>query len=155
MILKGTIIIIMLILILLISIINFVYFINKNKYTLNGNYINKSNVGGRGVFAGKDYNIGEIIEISPCIKDKLVAFNRGILKDYIFRYDENHHILSLGYGSMYSHNDNPNTQYKIITNNNDISMLYIAIKPIKKDEEIFINYGESWWDSRRDRLNKI
>lgn len=155
MILKGSIIIIILILILLISIINFVYFINKNKYTLNGNYIDKSEIGGRGVFAGKNYEIGEIIEISPCIKDELVAFNRGILKDYIFRYDENHHILSLGYGSMYSHNDNPNAHYKINTDNDEISMIYIALKPIKKDEEIFINYGESWWESRKERLNKI
>jgi SET domain-containing protein len=138
-------------------VINYIQYINNNQieFGVTNNYISKSKIGGRGVFAGKKYKIGEIVEISPAIIDNLAAFNRGILKDYIFGYKDSKYILGFGYASMYSHNDKPNLTY-IIREDDDknIFILFIAKKNIKKDEELFINYGDKWWNSRKDRINK-
>ena len=69
------------------------------------NYIGQSRVGGRGVFAGKNYKYGEIIEIAYCIKDDPNNYSKAILRDYLFRIDNNNSLICLGYGSFYSHND--------------------------------------------------
>jgi SET domain-containing protein len=128
---------------------------NKYKYFNNKNYIGKSKIGGRGVFAGKCYKKDDIVEISPCIKDKIGAFNNSILKDYIFAYKNDYHILSFGYGSMYSHNDNPNLSYITSEETDGVYMTFIANRNINKDEELFISYGQTWWNSRDDRITKL
>lgn len=151
------IIIILLILLYLISAINYMQYINNNqkKYGITNNYISKSKIGGRGVFAGTNYKKGEIVEISPAIIDNLAAFNRGIVKDYIFGYKDSKHILGFGYASMYSHKDKPNLIYVFREDDEkNIFIMFLAKKNIKKDEELYINYGSEWWNSRKDRLNK-
>ena len=153
---KSLLVIIILFLLCLLIITTYVTHMSKNKYKYfnNKNYIGKSKIGGRGVFAGKSYAQGDIVEISPCVKDKIGAYNNGVLKDYIFGYKNDYHILSFGYGSMYSHNDNPNLSY--ITNEDDdgVYMTFIAKRDINKDEELFISYGQVWWNSRTERLTK-
>ena len=114
------------------------------------NYIGQSRVGGRGVFAGKNYKYGEIIEIAYCIKDDPNNYSKAILRDYLFRIDNNNSLICLGYGSFYSHNDNPNCRYIV---NND-TIVFVCKQSIKKDDEIFISYGNNWWKSRKDRLIK-
>lgn len=141
----------------LISAINYMQYINNNQknFGVTNNYISKSKIGGRGVFAGKKYIKGEIVEISPAVIDNLAAFNRGILKDYIFGYKDSKYILGFGYASLYSHGDNPNLTY-IFREDDDknIFILFLAKKNINKDEELFINYGSDWWNSRKYRISK-
>jgi SET domain-containing protein len=45
----------------------------------------------------------------------------------------------LGYGSIYNHSHSPNADWKQNFKTN--SMVYRAIKPIKKGEEILVNYN--------------
>jgi SET domain-containing protein len=154
---KNSLLVIVIFLLLILLIVSYIANMLKNKYKCfnNNNYIGKSKIGGRGVFAGRSYKKNEIVEISPCVKDKLSAYDDGILKDYIFGYKDDYHVLSLGYGSMYSHNDNPNLSYTINEDNDGVYMTFTATRNINKDDELFISYGQKWWDSRDDRITKI
>ena len=108
-------------------------------------YIKQSKVGGtygRGVFANKDFEEDEIIEISPYIEDD-VKNMKGIVGDYVFSHN-NKAILVLGYASLCNHSDDMNATWYI----NDYNYILKALRTIKKDEEIFISYGSSYWTSR-------
>ena len=47
--------------------------------------------------------------------------------------------MVFGYGSIYNHSFDPNADWK--QNFRTQSMVYRAIKPIKKGEEILVNYN--------------
>jgi len=47
---------------------------------------------------------------------------------------------------MYNHSTNYNIDYEPDINNQ--CMIYIANKDIIKGNELFINYGEDYWNSR-------
>ena len=113
-------------------------------------YLKQSNVGGklgRGVFANKNFNQGEVIEKAPYIEDKTENFT-GLIRDYIFNKDpvKKMSIVTFGYGSMYNHSDTPNATWKIM----DDHMLITATKPIQMNSEILISYGDTYWDTRKD-----
>ena len=101
-------------------------------------------IGSRGAFASKDYNQGDIIEICPCISDESSKFE-GILKDYVFQYDETYALVALGTCSIYNHSDNYNALWTILSKD---KMQFYATKDIKKGEEIFTSYGSPYWNSR-------
>jgi len=114
---------------------------------INLGYIAPSNVAGRGVFAKKSINKGEIIETAPFlyIPEKEIG---STLNDYVFGYDDDWNILVFGHGSMYNHSKDANVAYEhseLLENSFD----YVATKDINAHEELFICYGEKWWDSRQ------
>ena len=147
--LSGNLIFIFLIIILIILL-------NTNCDIIN-NYIKvkKSPINGNGVFATKNFSIDEIIEVAPLLKaheDNM----KGKINDYLFTISEEetekgYYALVLGYGSIYNHSDNNNAIYKVDGNN----LIIRTIKPIKKGEEIFVNYGPNWWSSREKRIEKL
>ena len=47
--------------------------------------------------------------------------------------------MSLGYGSLYNHDNPANLRYEAVPDCNIIQ--YIAVRNIKKDEELTINYN--------------
>jgi SET domain-containing protein len=94
-------------------------------------------IGSRGVFATKDYKKDDIIEICPTITEETSKFD-GILKDYIFKYDDKHSLVAFGFCSMYNHSDNYNALWTVLSKE---QMKIYASKDIKKGEEILISYG--------------
>jgi uncharacterized protein len=127
---------------------------NINKYYQNI-YLDKSNIAGRGVFAGKDFEENEVIEIVYFLADKKVE-NRSGANDYIIGSNfEGNSNLMLGYASLYNHDDNPNSKYqmhpfgldKISASSQFIEVK--AIRKINKGEELTISYGEDYWKSRK------
>jgi SET domain-containing protein len=94
-------------------------------------------IGSRGVFATKDYKKDDIIEICPTISEETSKFD-GILKDYIFKYDDKHSLVAFGFCSMYNHSDNYNALWTVLSKE---QMKIYASKDIKKGEEILISYG--------------
>jgi hypothetical protein len=60
------------------------------------------------------------------------------LNNYWFEFRENKRAFALGYGSLYNHSYEPNAAYDLTT---DGLIIITAIKPIKKGEEIFVNYN--------------
>jgi len=115
-------------------------------YVLTTNEIKKSDIGHRGVFASKDYKAGETLEVCPCIKHPYNILE-GKIQDYIFDFDEDNVLIAFGYCSMYNHVDNPNAEWEVLNEN---QLMIKAIKDIKKDEEIFVSYGDDYWTSRRN-----
>jgi SET domain-containing protein len=103
-------------------------------------------IGSRGVFATKDYKKNDVIEICPTITEETSKF-QGILKDYIFKYDDKNSLLAFGFCSMYNHSDNYNALWTILSKE---QMKFYATKDIKKGEEILISYGDGYWKTRND-----
>lgn len=100
---------------------------------------------GRGVFALRDFAQGEIVEQCPVIillrayeqlppRIKTIVFNWGNLAKTNPSF-----ALSLGYGSLYNHDNPANLRYEAVPDNTTIH--YIAVRAIKKDEELTINYN--------------
>jgi hypothetical protein len=105
--------------------------------------VKKTGKKGRGVFALKDFRPGEIIETCPVIN--ITPKERKIVEKTIFTYyiypwrSTLSGSLVLGYGSIYNHAYSPNADWK--QNFGANSMVYRAVKPIKKGEEITVNYN--------------
>jgi uncharacterized protein len=98
---------------------------------------------GRGVFALRDFKEGEIIESCPVInitpKERKIV-EKTIFNFYIYPWRSTlSGSLVLGYGSIYNHSYSPNADWKQNFKTN--SMVYRALRPIKKGEEITVNYN--------------
>lgn len=98
---------------------------------------------GRGVFALKDFKKGEVVESCPVInitpKERKKCENT-ILAYYIYPWRSTRSgSVVLGFGSIYNHSFTPNADWK--QNFKSETMIYKALKPIKKGEEITVNYN--------------
>lgn len=99
---------------------------------------------GRGVYAKLDIKKGEIIEKCPIIeipKHDTANLTESILITYFFYFGANRQrqAIALGFGSLYNHTRKSNAVYKIRPVGNRID--FIALKDIKKNDEITINYS--------------
>ena len=106
---------------------------------------NKLFFSGKGEIGNIEFEVGETIELAPYIED-ITSNYKGVIRDYIFKKSINSDksVVAFGYGSMYNHSDIPNASWKVNDNHVKIS----CIKPINKDEEIFLSYGSQYWSSR-------
>ncbi len=69
----------------------------------------------------------------------------NILWKYVFNpiyRNSSQTAVALGYCSMYNHSSDPNIRY---IQDCDRIMRFIAVKTIKRGEEMFINYGKEYW----------
>lgn len=117
---------------------------DTSEYKVPNIRIQKSDIGGRGVFANQNYSVGDIIEICPTIKQKEKEVV-GHINDYVFSFDSEYNLIGFGYCSMYNHKDNPNANWEVL-NENQIQIK--VAKPIHKGEEIFVSYGEEYFNQR-------
>jgi hypothetical protein len=100
---------------------------------------------GRGVFATRRFAKGRAVEVCPTLPlpDGDVS---GLLSDYVFKsLAEGEVLLILGYGMLYNHSTEPNLEY--VQESAD-TMTFVALKAIRPGDELFIDYGEEWWDTR-------
>lgn len=101
---------------------------------------------GRGVFSNKDFKKGDIIEICPLISDKRENIDKSIVRDYTFKNKfKDEEVIVFGLCSIYNHSDNNNIYHDQDGKGN---MVYTAIRDIKKGEELYVNYGPNYWNSR-------
>jgi len=102
---------------------------------------------GKGVFAAKDILKGELIERCPAVLfsiDDPSNADKGILERYCFYFGDEPNVkkalaIVFGYGSFYNHSYEPNAKY--VRRPSEMVMDFIAIKNIKKGEEITTNYN--------------
>lgn len=101
---------------------------------------------GRGVFATRAIDAGEIVELCPTLEVADDAAS-GRLRDYVFSSndDEGIAILPLGYGALYNHSADANCEH---VEHGPGVIAYVARRRVRKGEELTINYGAGWWDSR-------
>jgi SET domain-containing protein len=114
----------------------------KSKLRVNKIYVKKSPLHGYGVFAGKNFRKGDVLE--QCY----TLISRGgdkKLEDYYFDADGKYALLT-GFGVIYNHADEPNADYKINVKTRIATIK--ADKAIRKGEEIFVSYGPAWFKSR-------
>ncbi len=105
--------------------------------------LKKTSSRGRGVFALKDFAVGEIIETAPALtftpKERKLL-EKTAMNSYIYPWRSTRSAaVVFGYGSIYNHSYTPNADWK--QNFKTVSMVYRAIKPIKAGEEITVNYN--------------
>ena len=110
-------------------------------------YVGESKISGRGVFAKKDIQSGEILEECHFIELNEKDFNKidTVLKDYVFTFPfgNKNNCVVFGLGSIYNHSLLPNAYWEC--DENKKLFRYITSKSIKKNDEIFINY-QKWVD---------
>lgn len=105
-----------------------------------GNCLNK----GRGVFARRKINGGELIESAPVLlvpSDECSYLKNTILENYCFRCGPNqeHAAIAMGYGSLYNHSYTPNAVYEV--KDEEMAVQFRALKEIQAGEEITVNYN--------------
>ena len=95
---------------------------------------------GRGVFARRPIEAGEVIETCP-----VLVLPSGSIEDdsaglgaYVFEWGRGRLALALGYGSLYNHSYRPNARYADLP---DRTKLFTAIRDIAAGEEITVNYN--------------
>lgn len=100
---------------------------------------------GRGVFAGRDFKKGELIERCPLIPvgnveewDRMPPSTKFLLPDYVFQLGTSI-VIALGYGSLYNHSSDPGASYKFKKDKREV--LISAARDIPRDSQIFIDYG--------------
>lgn len=106
--------------------------------------IKKSPEKGRGVFAGKDFRKGQVIEKCHVIvlpTRDMDILDKTKLYDYYFLWGKklNQAAIVLGYGELYNHSYKSNASFRCDMKNN--RMVFVSVRDIKKGEEITINYN--------------
>jgi SET domain len=117
---------------------------------------------GRGAFAGRAHQAGEVVETCPVVAfgGKLsgipqdvqrILFDWGTLTDTGRAY-----CLALGYGAMYNHDNPSNLRFE--ADEQAQTIRFIAVRDIAADEELTINYNahcgahtsdeDTWFDAR-------
>lgn len=115
----------------------------------------------RGVFAIEDIVEGELIERCPMVylQHRLNYHKDPQLFNYLYTHScecnecKNHgaiFLLVMGYGMMYNHQDEPNSKMKMNFADNVVD--FIATTNIFKNEEIFSNYGRSYFNHRTKKI---
>lgn len=100
---------------------------------------------GRGVFATRRYVKGQLVESCPTVEvaDSDVT---GRLDDYVYAsVKDGDALLVLGYGMLYNHSANPNVEY---VQDEPSTIRFRALRTVLPGEELTIDYGEKWWETR-------
>src|SRR4051794_605546 len=107
-------------------------------------YVKRIKGKGRGVFAKRPIPEGAVIERVPtlvvAVEDIAGVNNNPVLSRVCFIRNEATVSIALGYGSLYNHSFAPNAVYEEAGSK---TMIFRALRPIDKDEEITINYNGS------------
>lgn len=120
-------------------------------------YVSYSNIPniGLGVFANRKFAKFEIIEIAPYIMIDMTNTNTPILHSYVFYINEQKiAALSLGFGSLYNHSNDANTNY-IVDEQLQRLMVFYANRDIDAHEELYIDYGYSPKNDLSDPNNQL
>lgn len=105
-----------------------------------------SHIYGRGVFALRAFDKGELIEQSYVL---VLPHYSAACNRYIFQGPYSMVLMPLGYIGIYNHINDPNAVFRS-TFDNDGSLIAqcYARQAIQPGEEIYINYGQQWFRSR-------
>ena len=113
--------------------------------------VSDSEIHGQGIFAGKEYSVGDTIELCPyLVTDDEDLGKNSILHDYIFQSpnpDSKEYLIPLGYAMVYNHSESPNAEWEICEEDYRF-VRFFALEKISKGQEILHSYGTEYWESR-------
>ena len=105
--------------------------------------VRTSPVHGRGVFAKEDIEENVVVEESHLIDSGIKIESivpSHVMNNYFWgTSDGERYLISLGLASMFNHDDNPNTKFEYIREENIYR--FTTNRFINKNEELFINYS--------------
>jgi hypothetical protein len=109
---------------------------------------------GHGVFATEDIPADTTLEECYHLRIRKEHCS-GIMDDYVYNIAPEEddpqeasecYSLPLGCGSIFNHSDDHNTEY---WHDSDRDLIvFHTIKEVSAGEQLFINYGKDWWESR-------
>ncbi len=94
---------------------------------------------GRGVFARRHIQEGELVETCPVILVESARSAGSVVEPYTFVWSEKMDALPLGYGCLYNHSYSPNVVYKRRIESMEID--FIALTNIDTGAELVANYN--------------
>jgi hypothetical protein len=107
---------------------------------------------GHGIFATKSIPVATTLEECPFLRIKADEC-AGALDDYVFNLESeeengesDYYSLVLGWGSLFNHSDDHNTEYWHDTDRDLI--VFHTVKAVAAGQQLFVNYGQEWWTSR-------
>ncbi|GBG34207.1 SET domain-containing protein 7 [Hondaea fermentalgiana] len=112
---------------------------------------------GRGVEAARRISRGEEIERSPCILCPMHEYEKygrfTIFDSYFYAGRSGAQYLPLGIGCLFNHSEQPNVDFRLKENENEIR--YFAARDIEAGEELCIYYGANLWfkNAEQDNVN--
>jgi len=103
---------------------------------------------GRGVFALRDFEPGELIETAPVIvlpPEDRTRLQLTTLARYQFKWPrvEGATAVPLGYAMLHNHSSEPNATRE--DDPDEDLMHFLAVRPIAKGDEITVNYGRDMY----------
>ena len=104
-------------------------------------YVAPSRVHGMGVFAGRDFKKGEVLEVCPVLlvqPNEIKHLDKTSLCNHYFEWEDGGGALAMGYGSLYNHSWAATARAEHDFENETLT--YTAARKIRKGEEITINY---------------
>jgi SET domain-containing protein len=115
-------------------------------------YLKHTKVKGRGIFTKEKIAANVIIEESPVIvmsNADRINIDKTLLHDYIFEWgkDKDECCMALGLVPLYNHSYESNCEYFMHFDKETIQIK--TIRPIKKGEELTINYNGNWNDNKK------
>ncbi len=107
-------------------------------------FIGPSDLHDRGVFTTEGIRKDSLIEICAVIvipEEELELLKKTVLYNYYFDWHKNGEdaAIVLGYGSLYNHDYQPNTEYALNYEANSIEIY--ALRDIEAGEELTFNYN--------------
>ena len=102
----------------------------------------EASVGGRGVFAARDFSPGEVIERGVMYRLRNVC---GHENEHLFTWSDDRTVWAAGSGYLpfYNHSDTPNVRKEGDLDRD--TMVVIALKPIRAGEELLGTYSSKSW----------
>lgn len=108
----------------------------------------KSNISGRGAFAANDISQGDIAERCPVLVVDEDDIGGELLNYVFYGDDETKRLVAMGNGMLFNHSSFPNVAYYLEETPLGPELVIYALRDIRKDEELFYNYGSEWWSTR-------
>ncbi len=101
---------------------------------------------GRGVYARSLFSQGGLIESAVVLfipAGEWICIKNTVLSNYWFSFGPNKEdvAIALGYGSLFNHSYTPNAVYEV--KENEMTILFKALRQIEQGEEILINYNRA------------
>ena len=115
----------------------------------------KNTIHGIGCIATQDIKKGEIVGEEPYF---VFTEKYKHVKDYLWDDHKGNYLLVNGLGCYCNHSENNNIKPNITPNDNPLLISFISLCDIKKGQELFVNYGPSYFKSRNMTIienNKI
>lgn len=135
--------------IIILLLVMYIFLCLKTEKTIE---MRKSPIHGRGIFANVNFHPGDIVEAAPLLyyNRKHVSSEFSLL-DYDLNCGDGRHAIMLGYASIYNHMNDSNANWAIDFDN-DI-LIIKAVKNIQAGDEIFVDYGNKYWEDRPHMTN--